>query len=146
MYRIIYTSTSKEMMDERDLQRILRSARTHNSANAITGMLIYHDGCFIQVLEGDQDAVEACYKRIERDPRHLNCIEMAREAVVSRIFTDWWMTYQHYGDLTSFQQKQFLSLQQLAQQAREGDLTGDTKINAILLAFLSGFRDLDIAS
>jgi hypothetical protein len=142
MYRIVYTSTSNKLMNERDLQRILRSARANNAANLITGMLIYHEGCFLQVLEGDQEAVERCYQHILKDYRHSNIIRMSAGTVTSRIFSDWWMSFKSFDSLSQRQQKQVVSLAQMAKQVRDGELTEDQTTHAILLAFLSGFRDL----
>ena len=144
MYRIVYTSTSKTLMSERDLQSVLRSARRRNAADQITGMLIYHDGCFFQVLEGPRQVVEKCYKRIQKDQRHQDHITLSNEDVVSRLFNDWWMSYRSIDDLGAVQKAQFVNLKQLAKQVKESDLTSDLKTNAILLAFLSTFRDLDM--
>jgi len=146
MYRIVYTSTAKSLMSERELQQILRSARRNNAANLVTGMLIYHDGCFLQVLEGPREAVEACYATILKDSRHRDCITLAKESVVSRLFSVWWMSYQSHDTLAPSQQKQFVSLRALARAAKDGELLSDLKTNAILLAFLSAFRDLEMAS
>ena len=145
MYRIVYTSTSRKLMDSRALQQILRSARTNNAANLITGMLIYHDGCFLQVLEGEEDDVERCYKHILKDHRHTSVIRMSAETVISRVFSNWWMSYQDFDDLSQRQQKQVVSLTELGKTLREGELTEDLTTHALLLAFLSGFRDLEMA-
>ena len=144
MYRIVYTSTARKMMTDRDLQKILRPARTNNAANLITGMLIYHDGCFMQVLEGEQAAVEACFAKVCKDSRHDNIITLSSETIVSRIFTDWWMTYQDFNNLVRHQKSQFVDLTALSKQARLSNLIEDPKTNALLMAFLSGFRDLDM--
>jgi len=144
MRRLVYTSTAKKLMGERDLRSILRVARSNNSANQLTGLLIYHDGCFLQALEGEADSVAACYKYIQKDPRHENCILMSNDEIVTRIFSQWWMSYRSVEDLGHHQKKQFLSLKEFATHARSNDLTEDPKTNAFLLAFLSGFRDLDM--
>lgn len=145
MRRLVYTSTAVNMLDERGLQQILISARNQNGAYDITGLLIYHDGCFLQVLEGSETALKLCYARILQDPRHENCIKMADDAVVGRMFPEWWMSYRAFDDLGPNQRAQFISLQAFANRARGNDLTNDHKTNAFLLAFLSSFRDLDIA-
>lgn len=144
MHRLIYTSTAKKLMTERDLQLLLRSARDKNAINEITGLLVYHDGCFLQVLEGEKEALQTCYKRISRDLRHQDCIVMFNDPVVSRMFTQWWMSYRPLEDLNRHQKKQFIGLQALAVRARKSDLIEDKKANALLLAFMSGFRDLDM--
>lgn len=145
MHRLVYTSTSKKMLDERELRLILRAARERNAMDQVTGLLIYHDGCFLQVLEGEEGSIMACYQRISRDSRHTNCILMSNEAVTGRMFSQWWMSYLKMDELSHHQQKQFISLKAFAERARGNDLTQDQKTNAFLLAFMSGFRDLDMA-
>ena len=144
MFRIVYTSASKTMMTERGLQQILRSARRNNAMNLVTGLLIYHDGCFFQVLEGPKEAVETCYAHITKDTRHSDCVTLARGTVVSRVFSEWWMSYRTHDDLVPSQRIQLVSLRQLANKAKTGQVVSDLKTNAILLAFLSGFRDLGL--
>lgn len=144
MRRLVYTSTARRLMNERDLQAILRIARTNNAMNQITGLLIYHEGCFFQAIEGDAEIIDTCYHLIKRDQRHENCILLSDDTVVSRLFSNWWMSFRSVEDLGHYQKKQFLDLQDLAEQARGQDLTQDIKTNALLLAFLSGFRDLEM--
>lgn len=144
MRRLVYTSTAKSLMDERHLQSLLWVSRRNNRMNEITGLLVYHDGCFFQVLEGETDRVEACFSRICRDSRHENFILLSRDHIASRIFSQWWMAYHQFEELDPHQKKQLLSLRDFAAQARDHDLTRDPKTNALLLAFLSGFRDLDM--
>jgi len=144
MRRLVYTSTAKKLMNERDLQGILRTARKNNALSGVTGLLIYHDGCFFQVLEGEADQIEACYKHIKKDTRHENCILMSNDEVVSRLFSKWWMSYRAVEELGHHQKTQIVRLKDLAAKARNSDLTQDLKTNALLLAFLSGFRDLEM--
>ncbi|MEM7363377.1 MAG: BLUF domain-containing protein, partial [Pseudomonadota bacterium] len=49
----------------------------------VTGMLLYHEGSFLQALEGDRAVVEALYERIEEDPRlhHLMARSMSPYAM-----------------------------------------------------------------
>ena len=57
----------------------------------ITGMLISNGVWFVQVLEGDEAAVEACYARIEKDGRHHRPTVRARKPVPQRAFSRWSM-------------------------------------------------------
>ena len=146
MHRLIYTSTATRLLKEDDLFELLDSARAQNSAEHISGILIYHEGCFFQVLEGDKEAVEHCYERICRDGRHTDFIQLANEAAINRMFSDWWMAYRQFVDLGQFQQKQFIELRDLAKTAMRMPVVDNLKANAILRAFLYSFRDLQLAS
>ena|ERR1700712_5794921 len=49
---------------------------------------------FIQTLEGDEDAVDTTFARIEQDPRHRNIYIALREEVETRAFPDWSMGFE----------------------------------------------------
>jgi len=53
-----------------DMAGLLRRARDFNAGRGIGGMLLFHDGLFMQVLEGPAAAVDALYARIAADVRH----------------------------------------------------------------------------
>lgn len=83
--------------NESDIPAILKSSVRNNSKNGITGMLLYSRGNFLQVLEGEPDAVNATYDRIRLDPRHRNTIVLTREDVTERHFSNWRMGYRQLG-------------------------------------------------
>ena len=62
-------------------------------------MLIYMQGKFIQVLEGDQQKVEAIYKKIQDDPRHKQISKVLVGNSPERIFNDWSMGFRNLSDL-----------------------------------------------
>jgi hypothetical protein len=71
LYQLAYTSFSRLPVQEATLSDILGVSRRNNSRDEITGILMYADRTFFQVLEGEQSAVEDCYyKQILNDPRH----------------------------------------------------------------------------
>jgi hypothetical protein len=80
--------------DESVLLAVLESARRHNRVNDITGMLLYFDGSFLQVLEGPQAQVSHTFGRILGDARHLGVFKMDEIGVGQRHFSDWTMGFQ----------------------------------------------------
>lgn len=72
---------------------ILASCAKNNPANGITGMLLYYDGSFMQVLEGEEADVDRTYARIAKDSRHTYLVLMARESISARHFAYWSMGY-----------------------------------------------------
>ena len=70
MFHLIYTSRENEEFAAPDLKRLLISARFRNNEVSVTGILIYHAGMFLQVLEGGEAAVRTIFSRIEKDVRH----------------------------------------------------------------------------
>ncbi|MGY0217542.1 BLUF domain-containing protein [Endozoicomonadaceae bacterium StTr2] len=96
MYYMIYISTATTLMTEEELTSILETARHNNASNNITGMLLYSNGTFMQVLEGeDRDKLQALYQTIEQDKRHHSIIRMIEGETRKRQFPDWSMGFNH---------------------------------------------------
>ena len=89
--QLIYSSDACAPMDTAALQSILASSRMHNAEDAITGLLLYSNGRFLQVLEGASDALDVAYSRIANDPRHEHVRTVLCRRVVVRDFPDWSM-------------------------------------------------------
>lgn len=91
--RIVYTSTATVAFADKDLRTLLSRARERNAAVGVTGMLLHHNGAFLQVLEGAPDAVDLVFARINRDPRHRNVVLLDRRDADERSFPDWSMGF-----------------------------------------------------
>ncbi len=94
LFQLAYVSLSRLPLDETTLSDILEVSQRNNARDEITGILMYHDEIFFQVLEGDRSAVEKCYyEGISHDPRHKSLSLMWADGVESRTFSDWAMGY-----------------------------------------------------
>lgn len=98
MLQLIYVSTATRAMTEDDLEDILRAARSRNKEMDVTGLLLYRDGAFIQVLEGEDDAVQEIYDLIESDERHRGVTLLSTTSIEEREFPNWQMGFRHLGD------------------------------------------------
>ncbi len=74
-----------------DLSAIVATSVRNNGRRRITGALAYHSGTFVQVLEGDPQALTALMEGIEIDPRHRNARVLARWPVQAQMFLGWAM-------------------------------------------------------
>lgn len=119
MYHLVYTSHATKEFSEYDLIQLLTESRSLNKQNNITGMLLYLNGKFIQVLEGDQPAVEDIYSKIKKDPRHSRIITVIQGNSLGRIFSGWTMGFKRisiddarklsgYHDIDIFFKKQLV--------------------------------------
>lgn len=52
MFNLIYTSKAIKLFNEMELLAILEESRRWNSANTITGMLLYIEGYFVNQYGG----------------------------------------------------------------------------------------------
>lgn len=98
MYYLSYASVAVTPFDSAKLQELLLTSRRNNLQLGITGMLCYRDGEFMQVLEGEQAAVQALYAHIARDPRHRRTTTILEGPTEARHFPDWSMGYRDLQD------------------------------------------------
>ena len=97
LYQVIYSSRARSPLSEASLRTILEGARTRNAARHITGALLYVDGAFLQVLEGEREAVQALMQRIAADPRHTDLKVFFEAEVEARLFEAWAMAHVDAG-------------------------------------------------
>lgn len=70
LIQLIYTSEARSNLPEAEVLEILRKAQFKNQSLKISGLLLFKDGLFIQLLEGDEAHVQALFEVIAKDPRH----------------------------------------------------------------------------
>jgi hypothetical protein len=88
--QLIYVSQSFGF-DSATLAGILLDARRCNARDGITGSLICRADLYLQLLEGPEEAVEACFARIGKDDRHVNVRLISRALGRERLFPHWAM-------------------------------------------------------
>jgi hypothetical protein len=109
MEYIVYVSTAKRLMNEEELLDILTVSRTKNKINNITGMLLYAQGTFIQVLEGEKENLDDLFQSIEKDNRHKNIIKLITGVITQRNFSDWTMAFASVNAETLIEFEGFLN-------------------------------------
>ncbi|MVN23070.1 BLUF domain-containing protein [Mucilaginibacter arboris] len=93
MKYIIYMSTASMYFQTGMLETMLIHFRKNNEANKITGMMLFGDGIFLQVLEGNDRDVDTLIKKIKKDNRHHSVIQLDCQTIEERIFPDWSMGF-----------------------------------------------------
>lgn len=101
MIQIVYASAATQPFPPEALATLLRKARTRNALYQVTGMLLYHTGSFLQVLEGPETGVQLIFQSIQRDPRHGSTRILMRETLQTREFPDWSMGFLDTSALAS---------------------------------------------
>lgn len=119
----IYNSAAATDFSQDDLLELLEWSRNSNAARDITGILLFVDQCFFQVLEGPLEAVEALADNIRSDNRHTNMTTIIREPVARRSFSAWTMGFAHIsaeelGDIDGL--NDFFTGQQVLTDVDEG--------------------------
>lgn len=93
LVHLIYCSTATRSMSNEDLLALLREARTRNDELGVTGMLLYENGGFFQVIEGEAAVINRLYAMIEADDRHHHLVKIIHEPIARRVFADWTMGF-----------------------------------------------------
>jgi hypothetical protein len=142
LIRVVYISAASKLMSQADLDELLLTSRTNNTAVNVSGLLLYHDGSFFQVLEGAEEAVQAVLDRIRRDRRHSSLITLDKSVVASRGFSTWSMAYVPFAGLSAIQQEGF---HDLTRRAADGPaaFTEDARVQIQIKSFLSTFREFE---
>lgn len=100
VFHLVYISEAAEDLGYSDLQEILAVSRTKNARDNITGCLIYRDGYFLQLLEGEEDAVKRLANKIRFDSRNSNLRVLITTTSTERLFGDWSMAF-FDGDIST---------------------------------------------
>ena len=93
LHCLIYTSIASQKMTDDELKAILQKARPHNCQLQITGMLLYQDPFFMQILEGEEDIIQQQFERIAKDSRHHKVSIIYKKSIDERNFSDWTMGF-----------------------------------------------------
>lgn len=93
MIHLIYNSATCLDFSKDDLVALFAKARTNNASMGVTGILLFVEGSFFQVLEGPEQAVDALADRIASDPRHDQMTVIIRESIAERSFGEWTMGF-----------------------------------------------------
>ncbi len=80
-------------MSRADLVDMLQASREKNRRQEITGLLLYANGSFMQVLEGKEKVVRDLMKRIEVDGRHHHVETLEVAPLARRAFPKWSMAF-----------------------------------------------------
>jgi hypothetical protein len=99
LVQIIYVSTATPPFTRAQLVGLLAQARANNHARRISGLLVYDEGFFLQVLEGPEADVDALFAHVERDPRHCNIRLLLRQTLTQKEYHDWSMGFVDTADL-----------------------------------------------
>lgn len=107
MLSIVYASAAVRLLSESEIVELLEVSQANNAREGVTGMLLYNDGNFIQVIEGPDTAVLDLYDKISRDGRHQNIVLLGKDPITERQFPKWSMGFRDVKRLSPAEQTKF---------------------------------------
>lgn len=78
---------------------ILKTSRVYNAEHGVTGLLLYSQGKYYQVLEGEEAEVRSLFiDRISKDKRHHSITLLEEQKLEARNFPEWSMGFYWEND------------------------------------------------
>ncbi|MGB5324563.1 MAG: BLUF domain-containing protein [Pseudomonadales bacterium] len=99
MFHVVYVSHASREFSAAELLQLLEISRRRNARLLLTGLLLYADRRFMQVLEGSETAVREVFDSILRDERHTDVHTLRLESKPQRHFPDWSMAFENLAEL-----------------------------------------------
>jgi hypothetical protein len=93
MFFLAYVSSAVTPFTPAELRELLAKSHENNGQSNISGMLLYKDGNFMQVLEGEERDVRTLFDKIGRDRRHRGVLTLLQGPLAERQFPDWSMGF-----------------------------------------------------
>lgn len=90
MKRVTYISKISRHLLAEEIQQINEVSIRNNQRDNITGVLLYLNTLFFQIIEGEAEQIDKLYERIRVDGRHTDILCLKTEYnITERKFPDW---------------------------------------------------------
>lgn len=91
IFCLVYMSQATAGFEERSLIDLVEQSKAKNGKKTITGMLLFNEGYFLQMLEGDEFAVRQLMEVIRQDSRHDQVRVLFAQQMAHRHCPNWSM-------------------------------------------------------
>lgn len=85
---LLYRSQIHPGLQPACIHTLVEHASRKNNASHVTGILLFDGADFFQVLEGEENVINALFDRIRRDPRHGSVVLLSQDYSAYRRFQD----------------------------------------------------------
>jgi hypothetical protein len=89
--QLVYVSNRKPNCTPDEIENILTACKKNNPPLNITGVLLYSDTKFIQLVEGEAKVIMDLYDKIKKDARHSNPMMISYNPIKEKSFPSWHM-------------------------------------------------------
>lgn len=128
LYSLCYISNALKLLPQSQLRTLNNFCMERNNALNVTGVLVYVEGTFIEVLEGEKSDLDKIFSEIKIDERHDQITIMFHSPIEHRSFK----TYYTASQFSS--QQKFLNALESEMQGRD-DSKYSKKLRAIFKPF-----------
>ena len=118
LYTFVYCSRAAEGVDDAEVGRIVEAAQRRNVSRGITGVLVFGNGVFFQLLEGPAVEVQKLIANLHCDPRHCDVVSLDwSEERRERLYPNWEMERVEADDIRAVLNDALLSSEHQADVA-----------------------------
>jgi Sensors of blue-light using FAD len=93
LHALTYVSEARQLLSRPQIDHLLERARERNAQEALTGVLLYTNGLFMQYLEGPETGLLKIWAVIQADPLHHRIDAQPIERIWIREFSQWSMAF-----------------------------------------------------
>ncbi len=141
---LMYVSYAAQPLTDDDLVALLEKCRLNNKKRNITGMLMFVDGKFIQVLEGAEKDINEMYDIILNDSRHKKISKIIEGQCVERNFKNWTMGFKSMSGYTLEDKKGFCEVENYFRNLNVNDSSHVTLI-FLRLFYNKYYKSMELA-
>lgn len=87
-FAISYLSTANRDINQDEVAELLDLTEVRNITAGVNGLLIYSDGNFFEVIEGEETKIKELFENIKEDPRHRNIMIVFEKKIDKPLFDD----------------------------------------------------------
>jgi len=127
-------STAVGVLRAEELDRIYLRANSANAGAGITGLMLFYEGVFLQVLEGPAAGIASLMERLRRDRRHSGLVVLEQGHAAERSFAGTPMHFIAARNLSAGEKHAFSELRKIVSQ-RPGLASAEHGLSDFLAAF-----------
>ncbi|WP_452599807.1 BLUF domain-containing protein [Pontimicrobium sp. MEBiC01747] len=128
---ICYVSSSDIDLNISDLNELFKTTIKNNTHSKISGILIYKNGNFLQIIEGEENQIDKLYTKICLDARHHGTILIIETKICDRVFDNYSTEFPIINN-----NKQMLKLKHYLNWLKEAELHKVNKLIRIIENFI----------
>lgn len=87
-YAISYVSSASNSLEQSEIVEILQQTEVRNNEIGIKGLLVFSDGNFFEVIEGEEKLIKELFMTIKSDSRHSNIIVIFEKYLDVELFDE----------------------------------------------------------
>jgi len=135
MLSVAYVSSATSKLSQEELIELMHLIREKNPKVGVSGMLLYCEGHFMQVIEGPEEKVMPLYETIQADPRHDRVVTLFEETIEERRFKEWTMGLRQLTARELEQVSGWTGLREAADRVDREDRANRDAVYELLMTF-----------